>query len=553
MAKTLVALFCAARLLAQDVNLTTVGQIKTEAYDHSQVMDHLAYLTDIYGPRLSGSPEFRQAADWAVKRLDQMGLSNVHLEKWGPFGRGWTAQQYAVEMLEPRYSLLFATPLAWSRSTNGPVVGDLALAPLTRTYDPKKAASDLDAFEKEWKGKLRGRIVLLTKPKTTAPVSKPAFRRYTDAELAELAIAPTPAAQVSTKLADLKFPDDPEDLGKFFSTLPSSTIDELIEARNGLSNRRNKFFNDEGVLGVLSEDPRAHLSLTFAEQAGSQESKNPLAPPTFVVTEEQYNRLTRILEKKVPLKVRMNLKAAISDKDIDGLNIVGEIPGGSKKDEIVMIGAHFDSWHTGTGATDNGAGSAVMMEVMRILKTLDLKMDRTIRIALWSGEEQGLLGSKAYVKEHFGDPKTMQPTSANAKLDGYFNLDNGGGKIRGVYLQKNDAMRPIFEKWLAPFRDEGVSTVSIHNTGGTDHLSFDAIGLPGFQFIQDPLDYGTVTHHSAMDTYDHVIPADLMQASAVIASVVYDAANRSEMLPRKVMPKPSPAKVSAPDLGKPTE
>ena len=540
MNKIALALFSALPLLAQDVNLTTVGQIKTEAYDHSQVMDHLAYLTDVYGPRLSGSPEFRQAADWAVKRLEAMGLTNVHLEKWGPFGRGWSVQQYAVEMIEPRYSLMFATPLAWSQSTNGPVTGDLILAPLTRTVDPKKAVSDLEAFEKEWKGKLRGKIVLLTKPKTSASALKPTFSRYTDAELADLAGAPTPVAKISSKLAEITFPDDPEELGKFFATLSSSTIDELIAARTAITNRRNKFFHDEGLLGLLSADPRAHLSLTFAEQAGSQESKYPLAPPTFVVTEEQYNRLTRILEKKLPLKVRMNLKASISDSDVDGLNIIGEIPGGTKKDEIVMIGAHFDSWHTGTGATDNGAGSAVMMEVMRILKTLDLKMDRTIRIALWSGEEQGLLGSKAYVKEHFGDPKTMQLTSADAKLDGYFNLDNGSGKIRGVYLQKNDAMRPIFEKWLAPFRDEGVSTISIHNTGGTDHLSFDAIGLPGFQFIQDPLDYGTVTHHSAMDTYDHAIPADLMQASAVIASVVYDAATRPDMLPRKMPARVSP-------------
>jgi len=219
------------------------------------------------------------------------------------------------------------------------------------------------------------------------------------------------------------------------------------------------------------------------------------------------------------------------------LNIVGEIPGGAKKDEIVMIGAHFDSWHAGTGATDNGAGSAVMIEVMRILKALDLKLDRTVRIGLWSGEEEGLFGSRAYVKEHFADPNTMRVTAEHAKLSGYFNLDNGSGKIRGVYLQGHDAMRPIFETWLAPFRDLGVTTVSIQNTGGTDHLSFAAVGLPGFQFIQDPLDYGSITHHSDMDTWDHAVPADLMQASAVIASVAYDAANRKELLPRRPLPK----------------
>jgi Zn-dependent M28 family amino/carboxypeptidase len=239
------------------------------------------------------------------------------------------------------------------------------------------------------------------------------------------------------------------------------------------------------------------------------------------------------------------LKTRASDAAVDAYNVIAEIPGGSKKDEIVMVGAHFDSWHSGTGATDNGAGSAVMMEVARILKALDLKMDRTVRIGLWSGEEEGLLGSKAYVKEHFGDPKTMKLTSAHATLSGYFNLDNGSGKIRGVYLQNHDAMRPLFADWLAPFRDLGVNTITIRNTGGTDHLSFDAVGLPGFQFIQDPLDYSTVTHHSSMDVYDHAIAGDLMQCSAVIAAIVYDAATRKEMLPRKPLPKAEEASPAA--------
>jgi carboxypeptidase Q len=235
------------------------------------------------------------------------------------------------------------------------------------------------------------------------------------------------------------------------------------------------------------------------------------------------------------------LKARTSDADVESYNIIAEIPGsGPRKDEVVMLGAHFDSWHSGTGATDNGAGSAVMMEVVRILKALNLKMDRTVRIGLWGGEEEGLLGSKAYVKEHFADPKTMQLTSAHSKLSGYFNLDNGSGRIRGVYLQNNDAMRPLFEQWLEPFRDLGVTTITIRNTGGTDHLSFDAVGLPGFQFIQDPLDYSTVTHHSNMDVYDHALAGDLMQASAVIATVVYDAAMRTDKLPRKPLPKPQP-------------
>ena len=255
------------------------------------------------------------------------------------------------------------------------------------------------------------------------------------------------------------------------------------------------------------------------------------------------------MEKKIPVKLRLNLQAEVSTSNVDSVNVTGEIPGGAKKDELVMIGAHLDSWHSATGATDNAAGSAVMIEVMRILKALNVKLLRTVRIALWSGEEQGLLGSKAYVKEHFGDPETMKLSEAHARLSGYFNVDNGSGKIRGVYLQGNDATRPIFEQWLAPFRDQGVSTVTIRNTGGTDHLSFDSVGLPGFQFIQDPLEYETVTHHSDMDTLDHAQAADLMQVAAVVASVVYDAANRAEMLPRKALPKPHPRSSPAGQTG----
>jgi carboxypeptidase Q len=258
--------------------------------------------------------------------------------------------------------------------------------------------------------------------------------------------------------------------------------------------------------------------------------------------------MVRLVEEKQAVRVRLDLKVAVSDTDVEGGNIVGDIPGGARKDEIVMVGAHFDSWHSGTGATDNGAGSAVMIEVMRSLKALNVKLDRTVRLALWGGEEQGLLGSRAYVKAHFADPDTMELKPEHGKLAGDFNLDNGSGRIRGVYLQGNDAMRPLFEQWLAPFRDLGVTTVTIRDTGGTDHLSFARVGLPGFQFIQDPLDYGPLTHHTSADTYDHAVPADLMQASAVIASVVYQAANREERLPRRALPKaPTVPTSSAPE------
>jgi len=527
-------------LAADQVDLAAVNKIKAEAFEHSKVMEHLEYLTDVYGPRLTASLEFKEAADWALKRLQDYGLENAHLEKWGPFGRSWTLEKYALEMITPRYSLLAAAPLAWSSNTNGPVNGEPIFAPLANTQAVGRGERNLEQYIQKYKGKLRGKVVLISEQmhNIADAESKPELHRYTDAELHELEIAPTPVEKMKIDPANLDPPEELDARLRFFASIPPAVQDELRKRREALGIKRTRFLLDEGVLAVVQDDRRARDGIDFAEAAGSYDPKNPAAPPTFIVTSEQYNRIVRLLENKTPVQMQVNLKARISDNANDAYNLSAEIPGGSKKDQIVMVGAHFDSWHTGTGATDNAAGSAVMMEVVRILKALDLKMDRTVRIALWSGEEQGLLGSKAYVKEHFGDPKTMKLTAAHGKLSGYFNLDNGSGKIRGVYLQGNDAMRPIFEQWLEPFRDLGVTTITIRNTSGTDHLSYDAVGLPGFQFIQDPLDYMSVTHHSSMETYDHAIPGDLMQAAAVIASVVYDAAMRPDMLPRKALPKP---------------
>jgi hypothetical protein len=542
MRKSIYLLLLALPLMGQDaVDLGVMDRIKTEAFDRSQVTDELYQITDIRGPRLTGSPGYDEAAKWVVQHLKDYGVQNVHLEHWGPFGKSWSLQQSSLELLEPRYGDLNAAPLAWSSSTNEPVTGELVLAPLQGSFrdGPKKFKEEMDAYEAKWKGKLRGKIVLLNEPKIPRQQTKPQFRRYTDSELHDLSAAPTPSTKINAKsLNDVKWPEDPEELGKFFDSLPNALMEQIYDLYDASTAERGAFLAREGAVGVILEDARAHEGMVFAEAAGSFKTGETAAPPTFVVTAEQYDRIARAVDKKLQVRVRLNLKASISDQDVDGTNIIGEIPGGAKKDEVVMIGAHFDSWHTGTGATDNGAGSAVMMEAMRILKALNLKMDRTVRIGLWSGEEEGLFGSRAYVKEHLADPKTMRVTAEHAKFSGYFNLDNGSGKIRGVYLQGNEAMRPVFETWLAPFRDMGVTTVTIRNTSGTDHLSFDAVGLPAFQFIQDPLDYGTITHHSSMDTYDHAVPEDLMQASAVIATLVYEAANRKEMLPRRELPKP---------------
>jgi carboxypeptidase Q len=523
-------------------DLSQVGRIKTEAFDNSQVMETLGYLTDVYGPRLTASKEFREALDWAAKRLESYGIVNVKQEKWGPFGRSWSLKQASLEMLEPRYAALDAQALAWSDNTTGPVAGETVFTPFgngRQQQDPKKMQDDLDKYMAAWKGKLKGKIVMITAKREVASDTDPFFTRYTDKELSEIGVAPKPVAKLS-EVKELKFPDDPVEERRFVQSLPGWVRDQLAEERRKITANRVKFWRDQGVLAVLNTIDQGHDGLVVAQAAGPYNANDPLAPPSFVVTHEQYNRMLRLMDKNISVKVRLNLQADTSPGNVDSYNLTGEIPGGAKKDELIMLGAHFDSWHSGTGATDNAAGSAVMIEVMRILKTLNLKLDRTVRIALWSGEEQGLLGSKAYVKEHFGDPATMKLTDEHAKLSGYFNIDNGSGKVRGVYLQDNDAMRPIFEQWLAPFRDQGVSTISIRNTGGTDHLSFDAVGLPGFQFIQDELDYETVTHHTNIDTVDHIQATDLMQIAAVVASVVYDAANRTEMLPRKALPKAPP-------------
>jgi len=519
------------------VDLSVVQRIKTEAFDHSQVMNTLSMITDRYGPRLTGSVEAQEAADWTVERLKSYGIHSVHLEPWGPFGRNWELQEYSVEMTEPRYSHLRATPLAWTRSTPGVVIGEPVLAPITRTYSAKKAQEDLDKFEAAYRGKLQGKIVLLSDPDPVPAATDALFKRDSDADLAEMSKAPTPTQKVQVDIKNLQVPDDPQKRRQFFSTLTEDQIDQIFDAVKDVRAKLNDFLVQEGAVAGFISDARTKGGLTFAEQAFAYEAKYPLALPLFSVTREQYNRIGRLIAKNQTVKLRVNLKTTAGEKDVDSFNIIGEIPGGAKKDEVIMIGAHFDSWHGGTGATDNGAGSAVMIEVMRVLQALNLKMDRTVRIGLWTGEEEGLLGSMAYVKQHFADPATMKTTPEFDKLAGYFNLDNGAGEIRGAYLQGNDMMRPLFEEWLAPFRDLGTGSITIRNTGGTDHLSFDAVGLPGFQFIQDELDYSNFTHHSDMDTYDHAPPADMMQASAVIASVVYHAANRSEMLPRKPLPE----------------
>jgi hypothetical protein len=505
-------------LVAQEaVDLDVVHRIRTEALQNSQVMEHLFYLTDVSGSRLTNSPGFFTAADWVVKRLGEWGIS-ARQEKWGPFGRGWTYTRFTAQMVEPQSTPLAGAPLAYTPGTNGPVTADAIIVAIANEGDFAK-----------YKGMLKGKIVLLGPGRELQMSLQPLAARRSDTDLATLAQAPDAGG------------------GRGQAAPGTAAIGGGRQGGPGGGGNQqfqralNKFLADEGVAVVVRPaGGRSEGGTVFAQAGGTRDPKDPVPPPMAVLTPEHYNRIARLLDHKIPVKLEFDIQARFVDDRTDSVNVIGEIPGGRKREEIVMIGAHLDSWHSGTGATDNAAGSAVMIEAMRILKTLNLRLDRTVRLALWSGEEQGILGSRAYVAEHFAAREDMRLKPEHARLSGYFNVDNGSGKIRGVYLQGNDAMRPIFQAWLKPFEDLGATTISIRNTGGTDHLSFDAVGLPGFQFIQDPLEYDSRTHHSNMDVYDRVQRADMMQMSAIVASFVYEAANRDALLPRKPLPKPQP-------------
>ena len=499
----------------EKVDLDAVYRIKEEGLQRSKVMEIESYLTDVYGPRLTGSPNIKEAADWAQKMFREWGLARVHLETW-PLGRGWQNQRFVAMAISPRAYPLVGFPMAWTPGTNGPVTADAVLAPVLTERD----------FE-TWRGRLRGKFVLTAPMRQVAARFEPLGRRFTESDLAELSKQPLAG-------------------GRGRGGLPGE-IANLLEFQK----RRAQFFVDEAVAALIHPSATGDGG-TFFVQAVPGVTRDPKAPPQspeIVLTIEHYGRIARTLEKRIPVTLQMDVANAFYDDDLNGFNIIGEIAGTDKANEVVMIGAHFDSWHAGTGATDNAAGSAVMMEAMRILKAAGVKLRRTVRIGLWGGEEEGFLGSKAYVKEHFGDPDTMQLKADHANLSGYFNVDNGTGAIRGVYLQGHEAIAPIFQAWMEPFRNLGMTTLAIRGTGGTDHVSYDAVGLPGFQFIQDPVEYDSRTHHSNQDVYERIQADDMMRNAVIVASFAFHAANRDEKLPRKPLPKPRPAGQGA-DVGR---
>ena len=521
----------------ENLDLTMYARIRDEGFKHSHVMEFGAALSEGIGPRLTGSPNMAKANAWTRDTLTAIGLSNAHLEDWGEFGMGWQQINTWARMVSPDPEPLWLQAAPWSPATAGPVKGQIVYVDL--------ATAKLD----ELKGKLQGKIVLLGAMRATPDITEALFKRYTEAELKELETSETGGGGRPAMI----------------NGVPIETF--LAERRRIAALRKDalKLFAAEGVVaiitpsrdsshgggtGIIFDDNGANLAQS------AQKPENKVTIPNAVMMIEHYNRLARMVEAHVPVEVEVNIETKFTGDHEHGFDTVAEIPGADPKlkDQVVMVGGHLDSWISGTGATDNGAGSIVAMEAMRILKALGVEPRRTLRIALWSGEEQGLFGSLGYVKQHFGefndppaDPAVpsflrqhgpLKTTKEWETLDAYYNLDNGTGKVRGVYTQENYAIGPIFKQWIAPLADLGVSTISYRNTGGTDHLSFDAVGLPGFQYIQDEMDYDTRTHHSDMDTYDRLHAADLEQAAVVEAIFLYNTAQREEMMPRKPFPHP---------------
>lgn len=486
-----------------------IADIKAEETQHSQIMDTLGYITDVFGPRLTSSPNLRHAQRWTADKMTSWGFDNVNLEPWGEFGKGWAVERFSAEMLEPTYDRLVAYPLAWSPGIEGTLTG----SPVVVSIAKKTLDEDLAKYH----GKLKGAIVL----NGTFDFNKPE-RRFE-----------VPAKRFTA--AELKKAEKEKDATKDGINGGATTT---LEAENkdweeGLASyrMRYKFFRDEGVAAVLIPSNRPNGVLGVQ---GFYDAQPDVNLPAFVVSREQYARMVRLTNRNIPVKVELNLQTRFYD-DPSGKNVVGEITGSDPKlkDEVVLLGGHFDSWHSGTGATDNGAGCISMLEALRILKAIGVKPRRTIRVALWEGEEQSYYGSYGYARKHFGDPDTGKPGPEYDKLDAYYNLDNGTGRIRGVFLQGNNAVRPIFKEYLKPFNSMGASTLTILNTGGTDHMIFDALNIPSFEFIQDPLDYETLTHHTNLDVLEAINEEDLKANAMIIAAFAYRTAMRDEKLPRK--------------------
>ena len=516
-----------AQPATEQLDYRTIAKIRDEGLIRSQVMDHISWLSDVYGPRLTGGPAILQASDWVLKKFNEWGLANAHRETW-PFGKGWALLRFSAHMIEPQVQPLIGFPGSWTPGTKGTVTADVV-----------RVQIDSEADFETYRGKLSGKIVL-TQPERPVPMlDGRVVHRMTDTDLAEAAATPIPRGRGGRgRAADTSTDNDNTGRGRGAALALAAKTAQFLKAEGVVAvfNRGSDTIMYSVGSDLSAEQQRTDGGTIFPAGNGSRGADAGTGLPTVTLAVEHYNRMVRLLTKGIAVKVELNVETKFYDETTpNGFNTIAEIPGtdATLKDEVVMLGGHLDSWHSATGATDNAAGCSVMMEAIRILKTLNVKPRRTIRIALWSGEEQGLLGSRNYVRNHLSDTVARKANEEGQKVSVYFNLDNGTGKIRGIYLQGNQNVKPIFEQWLEPFKDLGATTTTLQNTGGTDHLSFDAVGIPGFQFIQDQIEYNTRTHHTNMDSYDHLLADDLKQAATIVAAFVYNAAMRDAKIPGK--------------------
>ena len=521
------------------IDLAMYGRIRNEGLQHSRVMEYASALDDAIGPRLTGSPEMAKANAWTRDTLTAMGAANAHLEDWGEFGMGWEQEAGSLRMVEPEPAVFVAQAAPWSPATvgadgkPGPVRGQATLV----TIDFGKNAPSVEQQMAAYQGKLRGKIVFYGETRSVGELDKSLVERYSAEELAKLKQVPLGPSGGYGKATEYfaKVLPEKEKLGRLLAAEGAAAV--VVPSRDSAGHG--------GQGGLIFDDSNANFSWF------SYQRPHATPVPLLVASIENYGRVTRLLAAHVPVTLEANVDCRFTGDHEHGFDTIAEIPGTDPllKEQVVMLGGHLDSWASGTGATDNGAGSVVAMEVMRILLALHVQPRRTIRIGLWSGEEEGIFGSTGYVAQHFGTvplsgdpaipdfvrepsgPPVLKPEQA--KISGYFNLDNGSGRIRGIYTQGNMAVAPIFEQWIAPLADLGVSTVTAADTGGTDHLPFDAVDIPGFQFVQDALDYESRTHHSSADVWEALRADDLRQAAVVEAVFVYNTAMRDAMLPRK--------------------
>jgi hypothetical protein len=512
-----------APLAAQEpIDLAAVSAIRDEGLNRSQAVEHLVWLADVYGPRLTGGEGIRQAADWAKKQFAEWGLQNIHEEPFA-FGAGWMLDRFSAHMIAPQVMPIIGMPKSWTAGTDGPVEADVVLAPI-----------DDEADFARYRGKLRGKIVLTQPARAVRMLEGRLVLRMTEDEIEEAQSTPVRAPRAAGGAGS------------------GGGASPFARARD-LQRRAQEFYRTEGVVALVdrcsdSDESAGGSDLSWRAQrvdggtifvgsggprTGDQVGKEL---PSITIAVEQYNRMVRILERDVPVRMELDVRVRfLPETEPRGFNLIAEIPGTDPalKDEVVMLGAHFDSHHGSTGATDNATGSAAMMEAMRIIKATGLQPRRTIRLALWGAEEQGLIGSRQYVRQHFADPETMRTTPEWERLSAYYNLDNGTGKIRGIWMQENSALAPVFRSFMQPLHDLGVEILGPRSVGSTDHAAFDAVGLPGFQFMQERLEYNSRTHHSNMDYVDRVQTADLVQQATVAAVFAWLTADRDSLMPRQ--------------------